>query len=193
MESTKFLNNNRNMKLQKTKEKDSSLISQNTQIDSTTIEDKKDNQSIKNSLSQKCIYYTLLNKTIKINLKRKRKSSAQNKNSNPKLLMFLDNNTRNINNNINKTENNNNINNNISNNILGKLPPKINNYYYYKYDLKLRCINNSIPNVLINHLILKNSAIVDISNKKKYLTISFIKRIKAKKLSVFYYSPLKFG
>ena len=39
MESTKFLNNNRNMKLQKTKEKDSSLISQNTQIDSTTIED----------------------------------------------------------------------------------------------------------------------------------------------------------
>ena len=30
------------MKLQKTKEKDSSLISQNTQIDSTTIEDKKD-------------------------------------------------------------------------------------------------------------------------------------------------------
>ena len=180
MESTKFLNNNRNMKLQKTKEKDSSLISQNTQIDSTTIEDKKDNQSIKNSLSQKCIYYTLLNKTIKVNSKRKRKSSAQNKNSNPKLLMFLDNNTRNINN-------------NISNNILGKLPPKINNYYYYKYDLKLRCFNNSIPNVLINHLILKNSAIVDISNKKKYLTISFIKRIKAKKLSVFYYSPLKFG
>ena len=113
MESTKFINNNRNMKLQKTKEKDSSLISQNTQIDSTTIEDKKDNQSIKNSLSQKCIYYTLLNKTIKVNSKRKRKSSAQNKNSNPKLLMFLDNKTRNINNNINKTENNNNINNKI--------------------------------------------------------------------------------
>ena len=120
MESIKFLNNNtnKNIKFQKYGEKNNSLISQKTQIDSTTIDDIKENQSIKNSLSQKSLYYLRLNDEKKITLKRK--CSLKNIKSNYKLLIFLDNKTRNINSNIIKMQNN-----KINNNLLER-PPKIN-------------------------------------------------------------------
>ena len=173
---------NKNISLTKNKkEEENSLISKN---DSTTVEEKKEAESLLKSNSQKSINYSLLN-NIDRNIKRR--NSIENKKSNFKLLIFFEKKSNNINNNIKSDKI-------VNNYLLKKLPPKANNFHNYIFDLKYKCNNSSIPNVLINHLMLKNSlSNINVNNKQKYLSISIIKRIKAKKLTVLYYSPVKNG
>jgi len=187
MESIKYIRNrmNKNISLTKNKkEEENSLMSEKTQNDSTTVEEKKEAKSLLKSNSQKSINYSLLN-NIDRNIKRR--NSIENKKSNFKLLIFFEKKSNNINNNIKSNKI-------VNNYLLKKLPPKANNFHNYIFDLKYKCNNSSIPNVLINHLMLKNSlSNINVNNKQKYLSISIIKRIKAKKLTVLYYSPVKNG
>ena len=179
MESIKYIRNrmNKNISLTKNKkEEENSLISKN---DSTTVEEKKEAESLLKSNSQKSINYSLLN-NIDRNIKRR--NSIENKKSNFKLLIFFEKKSNNKSDKI------------VNNYLLKKLPPKANNFHNHIFDLKYKCNNSSIPNVLINHLMLKNSlSNINVNNKQKYLSISIIKRIKAKKLTVLYYSPVKNG
>jgi hypothetical protein len=79
--------------------------------------------------------------------------------------------------------------------ILKPAPPKINEHFYYKYDLSNNgfYIRNTpkceVPNVFINHLMLKDKT--DVNNESSYLLLSTTNRIKAKKLNIIYYRPIK--
>ena len=79
--------------------------------------------------------------------------------------------------------------------ILKPAPPKINEHFYYKYDLSSNGFNTrnspkcKVPNVFINHLMLKNKT--NVNNESSYLLLSTTNRIKAKKLNIIYYRPIK--
>ena len=81
--------------------------------------------------------------------------------------------------------------------ILKPSPPDINYLHNYKYNLSNNNIINrklsisKLPNVFINHLFIKESLNVNINNNSNYIPLSVTKRIKAKKLTILYYRPLK--
>ena len=50
-------------------------------------------------------------------------------------------------------------------------------------------LESKIPNVFINHLMLKNS--ISVNSKYKYLLLSTTNRIKGKNLTMLYYRPIK--
>ena len=85
-----------------------------------------------------------------------------------------------------------------SNYLFKKYAPKINYFYDYKYDLSYKNNNyiinthkQKIPNVLLNHLLFKNRINVNNNNKANYLSLSVVRRIKAKHITMLYYRPLK--
>ena len=209
--------NNLNLNIKEKNKKDISINNKNTQSDSTTIEEKKDINSLKKYNSLKLINYDkvkliyLRKRSISINIKKTRENnkSAKNMKTNNKLLIFQEN--KNISGKINKNERILKIfiNDNCCNtcNVLGctknsiyllkKYAPKINYFYDYKYDLSyknnnyINSHNKKFPNVLLNHLLLKNIINVNNNNKANYLSISIIQRIKAKNITMLYYRPLK--
>ena len=74
-------------------------------------------------------------------------------------------------------------------------PPKINEIFYYKYDFSNSGFDESntpkcrVPNVFINHLMLKNKN--NVNNESSYLLLSTTNRIKSKKLNIIYYRPIE--
>jgi hypothetical protein len=122
-------------------------------------------------------------------------NSGKNKNINPKI---------NNNNIIGKTykEDKSNFNGitQLSRNILKAIPPKLNYLFNDMHDLSVNNNNkidigerkkfhSNIPNVFINHLMMKNS--IYNKNNSKHLLLSTTNRIKGKKLTIFYYLPKK--
>ena len=79
--------------------------------------------------------------------------------------------------------------------ILKPAPPKINEMFYYKYDFSNNEFDErstpkcKVPNVFINHLMLKNKN--NVNNESSYLLLSTTNRIKAKKLNIIYYRPIE--
>ena len=79
--------------------------------------------------------------------------------------------------------------------ILKPTPPKINEMFYYKYDFSNNEFDErntpkcKVPNVFINHLMLKNKT--NVNNESSYLLLSTTNRIKAKQLNIIYYRPIE--
>ena len=138
-----------------------------------------------------------INKIININQKgikckvNENKTSKNNKNMNPKInnndkigKIYKDNNSLKLD--VKKTEKN----------ILKVIPPKIIELFYNSFNIsnnnlinKRNMLESKIPNVFINHLMLKNS--ISVNSKYKYLLLSTTNRIKGKNLTMLYYRPIK--
>ena len=127
--------------------------------------------------------------------KNKNNDSKNNKNMNPKInnkiinndkigKIYKDNNSLKLD--VKKTEKN----------ILKVIPPKIIELFYNSFNIsnnnlinKRNMLESKIPNVFINHLMLKNS--ISVNSKYKYLLLSTTNRIKGKNLTMLYYRPIK--
>lgn len=183
------------------------LKSNNTQSDSTTIEDKKENNCIIKSLSEKTINSTKININNEKYLKlifNKPDKALENVNENSKKLNIIENKDISLKESNNKQMPNNNcckkdikiMKKHRKNIILKAFPPEINDFHEYKSNLIIKnnnCNNNvfrpKLPNVFINHLILKNS--INNNTDTKYIQFAMTNRIQGKKLTILYYRPSK--
>ena len=104
----------------------------------------------------------------------------------------------------NKKEDNNILTKNVDNklkikNYLNKYPPKINHHFDQKFRLENKNTfshlneslgsvkNEKIPNIFLNHLLLK---IINKNNEENYISVSLSKRKKSKNTLLIYYSPI---
>ena len=104
----------------------------------------------------------------------------------------------------NKKEDNNILTKNVDNklkikNYLNKYPPKINHHFDQKFRLENKNTfshlneslgsikNEKIPNIFLNHLLLK---IINKNNEENYISVSLNKRKKSKNTLLIYYSPI---
>ena len=84
-------------------------------------------------------------------------------------------------------------------NYLNKYPPKINHHFDQKFRLENKNTfshlneslgsikNEKIPNIFLNHLLLK---IINKNNEENYISVSLSKRKKSKNTLLIYYSPI---
>ena len=159
------------------------------------------------SLSNKSITTKIKNIKEKISVNN---NNTKNINTNSKKIIFGEN--KNINSKINNNKPNVKYNFNISNKfnniniqdikdnkyLLKESPPSMNCLHNYKYNSSIRINKCSIdkhrpeiPHVFLNHLLSKERQNVNTFNKKNYLSLSIIQRIKSKNLTLLYYRPLK--
>jgi len=202
-----FIFKNLNLSIPDIKNKDNENLSSNyktIQSDSTTADDKNEINDIKRGTYKTDVTFQKINinnidnlfneKNLK-DTSKKSKKSIKNVNIQPKKLNLEENEEELL-----KVNNKNQIrkgdlikNVKIKKNVLLKeFPPENNQLYNYKYELT----NNNIiipklPNVFINHLILKNSINVYMNKSANYIPLSITKRIKSKNLTILYYLPLK--
>ena len=195
-----------NLDFKKKEDENLSFKQRNTQSDSTTAEEKRSNNNIKKSFSQKNFDITKINLTNVNNfnnekninfISKKVNKTIKKKNSNPVNSIFVERKEESLKiNNKAEIKNDNFIRNNNEVKCLKSSPPGINCLHDYKYGISN---NNSffnsqilipkLPNVFINHLLFKND--INSSEDFKNLPISLTKRIKSKNLTILYYRPIK--
>ena len=198
-----------NLDSKKKEDENLSFKHRNTQSDSTTAEEKKSNNNIKKSFSQKNFSITKINLTNVNNfnnekninfISKKVNKTIKKKNSKSINSIFVERKEESlkINNNAEIT-NGNFISNNHKNNKVNCLkssPSGINCLHDYKYGISnynnyfnKQILIPKLPNVFINHLLFKND--INTSEDFKSLPISITKRIKSKNLTILYYRPIK--
>ena len=194
--------NNYNLKLKLLDLYKNKTISLSNKNITTKIKNIKEKISINNNINNKIknIYNNINNinnNTKNINTNSKKIIFGENKNINSK----INNNKPNVKYNFNISNKFNNINiQDIKDNkyLLKESPPPMNCLHNYKYNSSIRINKCSIdkhrleiPHVFLNHLLSKERQNGNTFNKKNYLSLSIIQRIKSKNLTLLYYRPLK--